>query len=189
MKLSRRALIKTAPLIAAPLAAGIGLLKGRALASDVAPVIIFERGSSISSRFAKALPPNLERFEIQDGGALQYHEITDLIADTSRSLLGLTGSATFLMLERLAIEAGRRFVLTGSHLPCCEGGNIHATRVGLASTATRNLPDHNAWVEVLAKSYLAMSLSENSPAGLKQSEPEANAAGTLSQPAYSWLLG
>ncbi|SCW33478.1 hypothetical protein SAMN02927924_00004 [Sphingobium faniae] len=189
MKISRRTLIKNAPLIAAPVVIGTGLLNGSATLSGSQPLVIFERGSGISSRFAGAFPATLQRFEIHDSGALQYQDIADVMADTSRPLVGLTGSATFLLFERLAAEHGRKFIITGSHLPCCEGGNVHTTRVGLTSSTTGELSDHKTWVEALAKSYLAMSLSDKSAARVGHSEPKANLTGTLTQPAQSWLLG
>lgn len=187
MTLTRRTLIKAAPVIAAPVAVGFELSGVRSIPDKVLPLVLFESRNMISERFSAALPTSLKRFEVHDRGALQYHEIADVLADTSIFLLGLTGSATFLMLQRLAVDAGRRFVLTASHLPCCEGGNVHIARAGLASSATRDLSDHDGWVETLAESYLAMSLLNSSVMRSDQREP-SSLPGSLSQSAYSWVL-
>lgn len=157
MKLSRRTVMTALPLAAAMVAVP-GLAFGRSAApqrSHGKAVVVFDQDDALGARFGQAFPASVKRLGLVHSGAGQMQALQDLLADPSVVIAGLTSAATFFPLQRLAVESGRRFVLTGDHRPEGTLERGHALRDGLCGDC-RAVPDLGRdWTVQLADRVLA----------------------------------
>lgn len=156
MNLSRRTVITALPLAAAMVA-----VPGLAFSGTATPqlsrgkaVVVFDQDDSQGARFGSAFPASVGRLGLLHAGAGQMQALQDLLADPTVVIAGLTSAATFFPLQRLAVESGRRFVVTGDHRPDEATGRVHALRDGLCGDC-RAVPEMAAdWTVQLADRLL-----------------------------------
>jgi hypothetical protein len=168
MNPTRRALIT-----ALPLAAVGSVLPGavwrrwnqKSASALQTAVVVYESENPMSARFAQAFPANVRRFGLTHGGAMQLEELNELLADRSVAVAGLTRAASFLMFQRLAVDAGRAFAMSADHRM---GDNLnadHVVRSGISGKSLAMYSNDAGWIESLASSMQSMAPLDKIVAG------------------------
>lgn len=193
MKLSRRALVTALPLSALVFAVPELAMSRSPDGGDrrANAVVVFDEDDVYGVRFAQAFPNDARKFGLVHGGAGQLQALEELFADPSLIIAGLTSAAAFFPLQRLAVQTGRSFALSGDHRSGrgVEGG--HAVRMGLCGETCMMPVRGEDWVERLA-AYLLSTPAFMDITGSAVAPPSRDSqvlAGTqVTRWLHSWLL-